>query len=243
MAFDPDTTVGDLVAARPSRSRVLDRYGIDYCCGGQRTLEEAARESGVAVEELTTALADADAGTSDDEPDLRTLSLAALIRDITGRHHAFLREELPRLTELTAMVHRAHGENHPELAEVETLFADLRAELENHLEKEEQVLFPMIESMEASRNVEPSHCGSVRNPIGVMEDEHDGAAAALSRLRALTGDFTPPADGCNAYRALMAGLVELEHDLHRHIHKENSVLFPRATALEAELIRAEEAGA
>ncbi len=128
----------------------------------------------------------------------------------------------------------AHGQRHPEVIPCRQVLSALTAELAAHMQKEEQILFPLIRQMEAGALEGPSHCGSVRNPITVMEHEHDSAGDALARMRELTGGFTPPNDACNTYRAWLDGLHQLEQDLHRHIHKENNILFPRAIEFETQ---------
>ena len=235
----PSTTVGQLVAERPSRARVFERFGIDYCCGGKKALGEVCAAQGLDTQQIVAALREADQqSAATDEADWTDATLSELIANILDKHHAYLRRELPRLTEIVAKVHTVHGERHPELAEVRQTYDGLRAELEAHMMKEEQILFPLIQGMESSQTLEAAHCGSVQNPIRVMEHEHDSAGAALARMRKLTDGFTPPEDGCNTYRAMLDGLAELESDLHLHIHKENNILFPRATELEATLAQA-----
>lgn len=241
--ISPHTTVGQLVAERPSRARILEQFGIDYCCGGKQDLDDACAAQGVDTQKVVAALREADQqSAATDETDWTAASLDELIANILNEHHAYLRRELPRLAEITAKVHSVHGERHPELAEVRQTYDGLRAELEAHMIKEEQILFPLIQAMESFQTLEAAHCGSVQNPIRVMEHEHDSAGAALARMRKLTNDFTPPEDGCNTYRAMLYGLAELEADLHLHIHKENNILFPRATELEATLAQATTAG-
>ncbi len=236
-AIDPMTTVGELVAENPRRARVCERFGIDYCCGGKVPLREACAAGGIDVEQIVQALAQADAGAATaGGTDWRSASLAELSANIVDTHHAYLRRELPRLAQMTAKVREVHEARHPELQEVQEVYVGLRAELELHMMKEEQVLFPLIRTMEANGVVAAAHCGSVRNPIRVMEHEHDTAGTALLRLRTLTNGYAAPADGCNTYRALVSGLAELEADLHKHIHKENNILFPRAVVLEDELV-------
>ena len=228
------TTVGQLVAERPSRARVFERFGLDYCCGGKQALGDACAAQGLETQRVSAALREADQQrAAPDETDWTHATLSELIANILDQHHAYLRRELPRLTEIAAKVHSVHGERHPELAEVRQTYDGLRAELEAHMLKEEQILFPLIQAMESLQTVEAAHCGSVRNPIRVMEHEHDSAGAALAQMRRLTNDFRMPEDGCNTYRAMLDGLAELEADLHQHIHKENNILFPRATELEA----------
>lgn len=235
----PSMQVGQLVAERPGRARVFERLGIDYCCGGRRTLSEACLAQGLNVQTVIAELREGDRKSAAvDEAHWAAVPLEELITNILDTHHAYLRRELPRLTEITAKVRGVHGERHPELAEVQETYNALRAELELHMTKEERVLFPMIKAMESSQILEGAHGGSVRNPIRVMQHEHDSAGAALAHLRKLTRDFEPPADGCNTYRAMLHSLAELEADLHQHIHKENNILFPRAMELEATLAQA-----
>lgn len=228
-------TVAELVTERPARARVMERYGIDYCCGGKRPLSEAVAKRGVDAERVVADLEAVDAGPARDERDWTAAPLAELIEHIVSTHHAYLRQELPRLSPMVDKVRRVHGERHGELVECQAVFEGLRAELQSHMMKEEQNFFPMVAQMEAAQSVEGGHCGSVSNPIRQMEHEHDTAGSALERLRTLTGDYGPPADACNTYRAMLDSLAELEADLHQHIHKENNILFPRAAELEATL--------
>jgi regulator of cell morphogenesis and NO signaling len=160
---------------------------------------------------------------------------AELVDHIESTHHRYLHEELPRLAALTQKVVGVHGGRHPELREVEATYAELQADLEPHLMKEERVLFPMIRELAESRTLPSFHCGSISNPISMMLLEHDRAGELLAALRELTDGYQPPADGCASYRALYTGLEELEADTHLHVHKENNILFPAVVALEDEL--------
>lgn len=227
-------TIGQLAAQRPEALHVLERHGVDYCCGGERTIEDACGQAGVDPQTVLAEIDRAAAATGDSaRDDWLTASLTDLCDHIEQTHHAFLREQLPYLTELFEKVIAAHGENHPELAEARDAFRELRAELEPHMFKEERILFPAIRNMEDAGAPVALPFGSVQNPIGVMEDEHAGAGEALWRLRRLTGDYRVPDDACNAYRGLLEILQRLEVDLHEHIHKENNILFPRAIELES----------
>jgi regulator of cell morphogenesis and NO signaling len=158
--------------------------------------------------------------------------LADLVDHITARHHEYLRSALPRLEGLLEKVEKAHGAKHPEMVEVRRIFAAFHPALMQHMMKEEMALFPMLRQLGDPNGARAFHCGSVANPIRVMLMEHDEAGAAMERFRALTHDYTPPEDGCNTFRAALHGLAELEEDMHRHVHLENNVLFPRA--IEAE---------
>ena len=159
--------------------------------------------------------------------------LNELADHIEKQHHGYLRQALPRLSSLLEQLAGARGEGSPELLELRDVFGSLRAELEAHLAKEEQLLFPMIRELEASATLPDFHCGTLRNPIRVMEMEHDAAQRALLRLRELTRDYDPPEHADARYRDALAGLAELDADLRQHIYKESSVLFPRAIADES----------
>jgi regulator of cell morphogenesis and NO signaling len=227
-AVDPTRTVGDLVVERPGRARVFERLGVDYCCGGRRSLRDACERSGLDVGEVTAMLAEADAPYPA-EPDWRIAPLAGLCSHIERRHHDFLREELPRLEALAQRVANAHGARHPELHEVRALLASLAGELGRHMSAEEGVLFPACRRLEAGGQ---SGFPTLAAPISAMEADHEDTGDVLERLRTVTEGFAPPPDACNSYRALLDGLQTLESDLHQHIHKENNILFPRALALE-----------
>lgn len=232
-----ETPVGRLVAERPSRSRVLERWGLDYCCGGKKLLGEACEEKQIDADAVAREILAADAVIGSPETDWAQEPLPALCDYIVTTHHDYLREALPRLTGLIEKVCSAHGEKHPELSEVRSIFYNFRAELELHMMKEEQILFPLIKRLDAADLYPPANFGSIRYPIDTMEAEHESAGAALARMRELTADYEVPQGACNTYRAMLDGLEELEHDMHRHVHLENNVLFPRAAE------RAEEAGA
>lgn len=226
-----DTHVAALVLEQPSRARVFERFGIDYCCGGKTPLETACTDRGLDVVAVIAALDEPRADDADDV-DWTAAPVADLCAHIVGHHHAYLRDELPPLRQLADKVARVHGDNHPELVDVQTTFAALADELEQHMVKEEQVVFPACIAL-ANGAIGGFPFGSVENPIRMMLHEHDKVGAGLTRLRALTNAYSPPSDGCNSYRALFDRLQTLETDTHRHIHEENNILFPRAVALES----------
>jgi regulator of cell morphogenesis and NO signaling len=228
-----DTRLGDLVTADPSLARELERRGLDYCCGGRRTLEQACAaqdlDASAVVEELIAS--------SRPQPveAWATMDAVPLADHIEATHHRYLWDELPRLTALMTKVRDVHGQRHPELHDVAACLAELRADLEPHLMKEERVLFPMIRELATATSPPSFHCGSIHNPIGMMMREHDNAGELLERLRQLTNEYVPPADACASYTALYQGLEQLQSDTHLHIHKENNVLFPMVEAMEATL--------
>jgi regulator of cell morphogenesis and NO signaling len=235
--IDPKSTVGQLVAEKPSRARVFERLGIDYCCGGKKPLETACQDLGLDPQTVVVTLLATEAIPGEkSEQDWNTAPLSALVDNIISEHHDYLREELPRLSFLTEKVANAHGERYPEMLEVHRVFGEFREHLESHMMKEEMILFPMVRQIEAGdTSASRSHCGSIRNPIFVMEREHDDAGTALSTFRSLTNGYTPPESACNTFRALLDALATLEGDMHRHVHKENNVLFPRAIAAESSM--------
>lgn len=226
-------TVGELVAEKPRRSKVFEQYGIDYCCGGKKPLSLACAEKALDFDSVARDLANADAQPADpSEVDWTKASLTDLADHIVETHHEYLRQALPRISALTGKVAEVHGGRRPELREVKYVYEGLRAELESHMMKEEQILFPMLRQLESSNGAPSFHCGTVQNPIRVMEHEHDSAGMALARMSTLTNGYTIPEDACGTYRAMLDALSELEQDLHIHIHKENEILFPRGAALE-----------
>ena len=227
-------TVGEWVTERPSRSRVFERFGIDYCCGGKQPLDAACSKAGHALNDVLEALDESDACSAGEEDvDWSQGKMTDLTDHIVSTHHAYLRRELPRLEAMGAKVVAAHGDRHPEVVTCQEVFTSLRAELESHMDKEEQILFPMIKSLDGAESVPQFHCGGIENPIAGLEDEHDNAARALRKLRALTNEYEPPDEACNTYRAWLDGLHEVEADMHRHVHKENNILFPQAIHAQA----------
>ena len=224
-----DWTLAEVVNASAGSARVLESFGLDYCCGGARRLDDACSGVGVEPTVVLNALAHLEAGL---EPDWASMGPVELVDHLEAAHHAYLHTELPRLGALADKVTGVHGDRHPELHEVRVTFGALRADLEPHLMKEERVLFPMIRELAAASTPPVFHCGSLQNPISVMMTEHDRAGELLGTLRAQTDGYRTPADGCASYRAFYEGLAELEADTHLHVHKENNVLFPAIVVLE-----------
>jgi regulator of cell morphogenesis and NO signaling len=230
-----EKTVGEVVAQVPGAARVFEKYQIDYCCGGKHPVGSACRERGIALQTLAQELEHVATPKNErDVIDWNTASLRDLIGHILLRHHAYLRSEFPRIGDLFAKVVSAHSERQPVLFLVRDIFKVLRDELESHMMKEELILFPAIGKLEAASvaGVRAPMC-SIEQPIARMEHEHEMAGRAIAEMRHLTGDYAIPQEACNAYRALFAALMKLETDLHRHIHLENNILFPRAAQLQS----------
>ncbi len=235
------TTVGEAARRCAKTLPVFEKYGIDYCCGGGKSLADAARERGLdpssLLDELEQACQAAVVASTAAETDWSAAPLGELVRHILDVHHAYMKAALPRLRSLVPAVLKAHADRHGEtLRRVKDLFNELDAELSSHLMKEEQVLFPFILAAEshdrAGLPLPSAPCGSVRHPIRQMEFEHESAGRALAALREATRDYTLPPDACPSFRALYEELQRMEADLHRHIHLENNILFPRAIAQE-----------
>jgi len=238
MAVMTAKTVREVAVENPAATRVFERFGIDYCCGGNQGLEQACQMAGVSFDEVVDSLEMDEEAARASKPvhDWRSEPLSELITHIKNTHHKYTREETVRLAALLQRVCSVHGKNHPELHGIRETFGWLSPELMTHLMKEEMVLFPYIARMEESviqrEPVLPGPFGSVQNPVAMMEHEHDSAGAALRSIRKASNDFAAQADACVSYQTLYKALADFEADLHQHIHLENNILFPRAIAME-----------
>lgn len=222
-----DQTLGDIVNRRPDSARVLSNFGLDFCCGGMRTLDTAAAEAGLDPERVIAALHDVAPQSVAEWVSMNPLEL---VDHIESTHHEYLHSTLGYLESLAQKVFSVHGDHHPELAGVSEDVSALRADLEPHLLKEEQILFPMIRRIVRGES-SPSGLPPVHAPISVMTAEHEATGDLLDKLRTDSGGFLVPADGCASYRALYEGLERLDADTRLHVHKENNVLFPAVLRL------------
>jgi regulator of cell morphogenesis and NO signaling len=238
MAVTTTKTVRELALENPEATRILEKFGIDYCCGGGQPLDQACGKAKVGIDEVLDALEMAEETARLARPvhDWNHEPLSELTAHIKRTHHKYTREETARIKTLLEKICSVHGKNHPELFQIRAVFAGLPQELTTHLMKEEMVLFPHIERMEEAviqgEPALPAPFGTVQNPVAMMEHEHDSAGAALRSIRKASGEFTPPADACISYKTLYKALADFEADLHQHIHLENNILFPRAIAME-----------
>ena len=240
MALQSSKTVRELAVEIPNATRIFEQFGIDYCCGGKKPLDEACRAANLSSADVVAAL---EAASRERRSyDLPSGSLAELIDHIVTTHHKFTREEIARLRKLLEKVCSVHGQNHPELRAIQGTFHDLSQELTTHLMKEENVLFPYIIRMEEAVTqhdpILPPPFGTVQHPIRMMTQEHDGAGDALRSIRSASHNFTTPVDACISYQTLYKALEAFEIDLHQHIHLENNMLFPRAIAMEEQTLAA-----
>jgi regulator of cell morphogenesis and NO signaling len=226
-------TVRDIALEQPACIRVFERYGIDYCCGGRKPIEEACSTKGLNIEQVLADLEKAAAGNESQAEDWTAHSLTELSQHIVATHHEYCRRELPRLAALAARVVQRHGDTRKELVEIQSRLAALDIDLTQHLMKEEMILFPAIAALEQN-GMGHGQFTHLDGPIAVMMREHDAAGILLAEMRDLSDDFTPPAGACPTYHAYYQGLREFEADLHQHIHLENNVLFPRALEMAAQ---------
>lgn len=237
--INPAMSIGELVTERPSRARLFESLGIEYCCGGKAGLDEACRAQGLDVRDVIRQLDASDArGDSGEFVDANAMRLSELADHIVAKHHEYLRSELPRLDAMTDKVAQVHGDTDPRLVSVRAALCSVRDELMSHMMKEERIVFPGIRLLEERGECDPGSCGSIRGPIQQMELEHDNAGEAIEAMRTLTDDYTPPEWACNTYREMLDSLASFETDMHQHVHKENNVLFPRALALEDKVLGA-----
>lgn len=224
--FTENTTVGEIVAMLPKASDVFKKNKIDFCCGGDRSLKEAADKRGVAIEELMSQLQDLYAATDEKtEKNWLTATYSELIDHIINKHHRYLLEELPNLSPYVTKVMRVHGGNHPHLIKVHKLFNELKTELEQHLWKEESKVFPLISQFEKQPTSENEQ--KMKKMIADLTNEHDKTGDIIKEIRRITNDYTLPDGACRTYQLVYNRLEALESDLFEHIHLENNVLFPR----------------
>jgi regulator of cell morphogenesis and NO signaling len=237
MSFTSETKVKDIALSNPAARQILEDAGLDYCCGGGKSLHEACLHADVPAEEILNRLRENSKHVSPDEANWTSVPLGDLTRHIRERHHRYVREAIARVQTLLDKVAAKHGENHSEIADIQRLFAEVGREMIMHMQKEEQILFPYIDALEkatsAHSSVEPPFFQTVRNPIHAMMKDHDAAGELVKQIRKATSEYTAPADACTSYKALYQDLREFEADLHQHVHLENNILFPRAVEMEA----------
>ena len=232
-----DETLGEIAAKDLRKAAIFKKYGIDFCCGGKKTVKEACAEKGLDVTKIEKELQLADKNPTSGRPlPYGDWSLDFLADYIVNTHHSYVRKTLPDLVLYAAKVAGVHGKQQPELLRILELVEEVNAELSSHMVKEEKVLFPYIKELVAGSNLtQVSHAaqfGTVQTPINMMEMEHEIVGENLEEIRVLSNNFTLPEDACASYSLLYRMLAEFEDDLHTHIHLENNILFPKALKLE-----------
>jgi regulator of cell morphogenesis and NO signaling len=232
-------TLAEIVTADSRTAAIFDRLGLDYCCHGHQTLQDAVRASGAPLEPLLADIDRLGPATPQDHSAADWPELDALAAHIVGVHHQYVRDVTPSITRWLEKLASHHGERHPELKEVQAAFASVARDLGSHMVKEENILFPYVHALAVARRngsrLPSSPFGTIANPIRMMEEEHRRAGDELEGVRRLTSAYTPPADACTTYRLCYEELARFERDLHRHVHLENNILFPRAVDLEHQL--------
>ena len=232
-----DLTLAELVSENIHSAIVFEEYGLDFCCNGKRSLQEACLEKNIEVEKVVKSLNELSTNINSEKynewaPDF-------LVDYIINNHHQYVRRMIPVISLHADKVASVHGKNHPETIRIADLFLAVREELQNHMMKEERMLFPYIKVLYAAKKnnqqTTPPPFGTIQNPIRKMEAEHESAGDAMRKIKGLSNNFTAPADSCNTFKALYSELKEFEEDLHKHIHLENNILFPRSIELEKEM--------
>jgi regulator of cell morphogenesis and NO signaling len=235
----PDRTIGSIVADDYRTAAVFNAHGIDFCCKGGRTIAEVCRAKGIDPTTLEGEIRQAMERTDNTEHDVMHWSLGQLIEHIERVHHRYVESRSTTLLQFLDKLCKVHGDRHPELFAIQREFQECAGAMAAHMKKEELVLFPFINQLEKAQlhgTTPPTpHFGTVDNPITMMEHEHDAEGERFRRIAELSDGYTNPPDGCTTYATAYAMLSEFEQDLHRHIHLENNILFPRAKALEKEL--------
>jgi len=228
-------TIGEIAAKDLRKAAVFKKYGIDFCCGGKKTVNEVCAEKGLDVTTLEQELRQA-VNTQHIRPSaFNEWSLDFLSDYIVNAHHGYVKKSLPDLRGYALKVAQVHGHHHPELVTIHKLVEEINAELSDHMMKEEQILFPyiktLVEAEKGNGTMKSAHFGSIKNPISMMEMEHETVGKLLEEIRMLSYQYILPEDACASYSLLYNMLQDFESDLHIHIHLENNILFPKAADL------------
>jgi regulator of cell morphogenesis and NO signaling len=228
-SYLPEVPVGEIVAEDIRTAGVFTKAGIDFCCGGKKSLSQSCIEAGISMENLVDELKFITSKPIDYARNYREWELGFLADYIINTHHKFVAANLPELLFYTGKIASVHGERHPELVDVAELFRQIDTELRQHLMQEEKVVFPAIKRLIANPSDEDK--AIIRSKINRMFGEHDFAGGAMDKINQITGNYLVPEDACNTYRVALAGLKAFEEDLHLHVHLENNILFPKALQL------------
>lgn len=240
MDFTVKNTIGEVVATDYRAASVFNKHSIDFCCNGNRSIEDVCKDKNIDTHQLLEELKSELADSSRKATDFNTWPLDLLADYIEKKHHKYCEAKITEIKPYIQKINSVHGGRHPELAEVEELFGKTAGEMSMHMKREELTLFPYIRKMvnarEKNEKVEKPRFGSVESPIAKMMEDHDNEGERFRRIREITNDYTVPEDGCNTYKVTLAMLKEFEEDLHMHIHLENNILFPKSLKLEKEIL-------
>lgn len=236
---DAQKQIGQFVADDFRTAAVFSNYGIDFCCKGERTVEEVCKKNNIDVEELLGKLLEIQISNQEQSIDYKSWPLDLLAEYVEKKHHRYVEEKSPVLRQFLDKLCKVHGQRHPELLEITALFIGCAKEMASHMKKEELILFPFIKRMVKAQmegtKIESPQFSTVENPIALMKHDHEIEGDRFRKIVELTNNYTPPADACNTYKVTFAMLDEFEKDLHLHIHLENNILFPKAIELEQSL--------
>jgi regulator of cell morphogenesis and NO signaling len=240
MSFTTETKVKDIALSNPQARQILEDAGVDYCCGGGRSLRDACSGAEMSADETLEQLKKNSQEVKGDAANWTSAPLSELTRHIRAKHHQYVNAAISSIQALLVKVKTKHGPTHPEVTAIDELFAKMGREMIMHMQKEEQILFPYIDALERAAkgngSIEPPFFQTVRNPIQAMTREHDSSSDLARQIRTASRDYTPPADACASFKALYEDLKRFELDLHEHVHLENNVLFPRALEAEAAVL-------
>lgn len=232
--------VGQFVAQDYRTATVFSKYEIDFCCRGDRTLEEVCSTKEIDIDSLLDSLNEVLAKKDATTIDYKSWPLDLLVDYIEKTHHKYVTEHIPILLQYLDKLCEVHGERHPELIEINDLFKGASGELTQHMKKEELILFPfvkkMVKNLDADVKLRKPHFETVENPVSMMMQEHDNEGQRFRKIAALSNNYTPPADGCTTYQVAYSLLKEFEENLHLHIHLENNILFPKALEMEKKVV-------
>ncbi|MCO5235276.1 MAG: iron-sulfur cluster repair di-iron protein [Chitinophagaceae bacterium] len=234
-----DETLGEIAAKDLRKAEVFKKYGLDFCCGGKKTVKEACAEKGIDVTKIEKELQQADKNPSARPLPYNDWGIDFLADYIVNTHHSYVRKNLPDIRGYALKVAQVHGGRHPELIRIQQLVEEVNKEFSEHLVKEEEILFPFIKELVSAKAKgaapKAEKFDSVEDPIKMMEDEHEVVGRCLDEIRELSGNYTLPEDACASYSLLFKMLADMEEDTHIHVHLENNILFPKAKALEKDL--------
>jgi len=238
--MEENQIIGELVAKDYRTASVFKKYSIDFCCQGNRTIEEACEKKNIDTKKVLEDLVAMMESKSESTTDYQSWPLDLLADYIEKKHHRYVQEKTLEIQPYLDKICKVHGERHPELLKIKEEFNASAGELAAHMKKEELILFPFIRKMTQAKmeniKVDAAHFGTVINPIQMMMDEHTVEGNRFRKIEELSNNYTPPQDACNTYRVSFSLLKEFEQDLHLHIHLENNILFPKAIEIEEELI-------
>ncbi|MBS7253564.1 iron-sulfur cluster repair di-iron protein [Flavobacterium branchiicola] len=236
MKITSKTTIGEIVADDFRTAVIFTKYHIDFCCKGHRTIEEVCKKRDIDEAILIKHIETAKNGTENQSFDYKSWSVDLLTDYIIKTHHRYIKEKTPVLEEYLNKLCTVHGDNHPELYEIKALFLDAASDLDTHMDKEERTMFPFIIQMKRAHSkglfLETPPFGSLENQVLMMKEEHNAEGQRFKRIATLSNNYTPPTDSCATYKVTFGMLDEFEKNLHKHIHMENNILFPKAISLE-----------